>query len=99
LFLSSASFAAEYDVEVCGLQVSNIGDAAMLQTCNLWRSQNNCGGNGWVVWDMSKFQGQAMYSTALTALATSKKVKLRLDGSSCRGSYDVTSMIRIMKNN
>ena len=64
---------------------------AFMRPCE-WKSKNSCPIDYWVAWDMSKNQGEAMYSTALTALVAEKQVTVRLDGSSCLGQYDEVSI-------
>lgn len=96
LLFASILQAADYDVDVCALQAQSTNNTAFLQPCNGWQSQNNCPSGEWITWNMSEFQGEAMYSTALSALMANKKVKVRLDGYSCNGNYDNTSMVRIL---
>ncbi|MCX2780653.1 hypothetical protein [Microbulbifer thermotolerans] len=97
MFFCSSTFSADFSVEICALQAMGSSDTALLKVCETRESYNQCGDGSWVAWDMSQFQGKAMYSTALTAFSMGKKIRLRLDGSSCSGSYDITSMIRIEK--
>ena len=84
---------ADYEIKVCDLQAHNTSDNAYLKPCGDWLSKNGCT-SGWITWDASKFQGKAMYSASLAALAAGKNIKVRLNGSSCN-TYDVTTMIRI----
>ncbi|MDG9670786.1 hypothetical protein ONV78_23815 [Hahella sp. CR1] len=88
--------AADYDVTVCSVQAMNNSDYGFLMPCGGWPSKSNCPNQNWVTWDMSKSQGTAMFSAALTALTTGQSVTIRLDGSSCNG-YDITQMVRINK--
>ena len=106
LFLQSCSFllattsasalAVDVKVQVCDLQSHTDKNIAFMRPCE-WKSKNSCPIDYWVAWDMSKNQGEAMYSTALTALVAEKQVTVRLDGSSCLGQYDEVSMIRISR--
>lgn len=89
------AFAADVSVEICALQAMGSSNTALLKVCDSRDSYNQCGDGSWIDWDMSQYQGEAMYSTALTAFTIGKNVRVRLDGKSCYGSYDVTSMIRI----
>jgi hypothetical protein len=86
-------------IEVCDLQAHTDRDYAYMRACGGWTSVNGCGSGGWVVWDLSQFQGKAMYSTALSALASGKSIEARFSQlpTSCLGSYDITTMIRIKK--
>ncbi len=81
---------------ICHLQANENGNI-YLQPCEGWSSKNSCSSGHWVTWDGSTEGGKAMYSTALTAFTTGKRVLVRMDGSSCN-RYDVTSMIRLLKN-
>ena len=94
VFLGSQAFAADYSFNVCKLQSHTDRDTAYIAPCGGWTSKNNCPSDGWLQWNMSSFQGQAMYSTAMAAMLSGKQVTVRLDGSSCAG-YDTTTMIRI----
>ncbi|WP_298768808.1 hypothetical protein [uncultured Shewanella sp.] len=93
LLLPITSFAADYIIEVCEIQAMNDSNIAYIKPCENWVSKSNCD-NGYIAWDMSKFQGQTMYSTALAALMANKKVRVRTNGS-CSGVYDNTNMIRV----
>ena len=97
LAASLSSYAADYDVEVCSLQSHDVIDIVYMGVCGGWTSKNSCNAGGYIAWDMSKFQGKAMYSTALAALTAGKRVRVRLNGQTCHGSYDATYMIRILK--
>jgi len=96
LTLPAKVFAADYTVSICKLQTSDNGNA-YLSPCEGWVSKNNCPSAEWVTWKISTESGKAMYSTALAAFSSDKNVSIRLNGSSCSG-YDVTNMIRILKN-
>lgn len=94
--LSPAALAVDVKVQVCDLQSHTDKNAAFMRPCE-WKSKNSCPSDHWVAWDMSQHQGEAMYSTALTALIAEKEVTVRLDGSSCLAQYDEVSMIRISR--
>ncbi|MCL2914645.1 hypothetical protein L2725_12790 [Shewanella corallii] len=94
---SANSEAADYVIRICDMQSHSNSNSAYIRPCDYWSSKNGCPGTTWLTWDMSKFQGQAMYSTAMAALVADKKVTVRLDGRSC-SHYDITSMIRLHKN-
>ena len=100
-FLSLTSFsttaqAADYEVEICALQAHNVTSTVYLQVCGGWTSKSNCPADGFIAWDASTFQGETMYSTALTAFSLGKTVSVRLTPNSCL-RYDHTNMIRILK--
>ena len=97
LCFSAFVHSTDYKIKVCDIQSHSTSNSTYISPCGGWPSKNNCPHNGWITWDMSQFQGQAMYSTALAALLADKYVTVRLDGSSC-ASYDVTQMIRMNKN-
>lgn len=87
--------ATDYEITVCNLQTHNDSDNTYVEPCGGWTSKSNCPSGDWITWDMSKFQGKAMYSSAMSALTTGKKIKVRLQTSNCTDGYDVTTMIRI----
>ena len=95
--------ASDYNVEVCALQSQSTSNAAFLQPCGGWERKTGCAiSNNWITWDMSHAGGNAMYSTALTALVSGKRVKVRINDNGmgdkdCVGNYDATTMIRLMK--
>ena len=98
VMFSTPSIATDYKLEVCAIQSHNNGDTAFLRACGTsWESKNGCSNNSWVAWDTSTHSGQAMYSTALTAISLGALVTIRLDGESCLGGYDATSMIRLTR--
>ncbi len=71
---SGGCFATDYEVDVCKLQSHSDRDIAYMQPCGEDRVSNNaCSSGGWVSWEISSFQGQLMYSTALTALMAEKQ--------------------------
>lgn len=95
LFLfAMAAGATDYEIKVCRLQSHSTSNAAYLKPCDTWETKNVCKAN-WVAWDVSEFQGEAMYSTALAALLAGSTVHVRVDGESCYGGYDEITMIRI----
>lgn len=101
--LSFNAFSGDHTVKVCAVQ-SQANNQAFIQPCpdasgQAWTSKNNCGAGGWISWSLSTNGGQAMYSTALTAQVSKANVVVRIitDGTSCYGSYDLTSMMRIVK--
>ena len=96
-FADADSNRKEEIVEVCSVQSHVSGDSALLKACDKRTSYNGCLSGGWIAWVSSQDEGSKMYSTALTALVAEKKVAVRLDGSSCLGSYDATSIIRLIK--
>lgn len=96
LTISVKSYSADYTISsICMLQTSDNG-RAYLSPCEGWTSKNSCS-NGWITWDIKTDSGKLMYSNALTAFASDKRITVRMNGSSCAG-YDVTNMIRILKN-
>ena len=97
LCFSVSVHSTDHRIKVCDIQSHSDSDSTYISPCGGWQSKNNCPHNGWITWDMSQFQGQAMYSTALAALLADKYITVRLNGSSC-ASYDVTQMIRMNKN-
>ena len=97
LLFSLSSNADDVVIKVCSLQSHSNGNGAYLKPCGAWTTFNGCPSGAWVAWKMSEFQGQAMYSTALTALVSGLDVNIRLDGVSCFGSYDEITMVRIVK--
>ena len=94
----SDTYAADFNIKVCALQSHSDGTRAYLMPCDNWATQNNCTSGGWIGWDMSQSNGQAMYSTALAALTTDSRLTVRLDGATCTGQYDTTSMARINRD-
>ncbi|MCW8090201.1 hypothetical protein [Alteromonas sp. ASW11-130] len=96
LAVSFSANAVDKEVSICSLQISDNG-SGYLAPCGGWASQNSCNSGGWITWDAKTEAGKIFYSTALTALVSEKKVKLRFNGSQCAGSYDVTQMVRISK--
>ena len=96
-FAAADSNRKEEIVEVCSVQSHVSGDSALLKACDKRTSYNGCLSGEWIAWDSSQDEGSKMYSTVLTALVAEKKVTVRLDGSSCLGSYDATSIIRLIK--
>ncbi|WP_064791926.1 hypothetical protein [Shewanella woodyi] len=97
LFFSVTAHSGDHKIKVCDIQSHSTSNSTYISPCGGWQSKNNCPHNGWITWDMSQFQGQAMYSTALAALLADKYITVRLNGSSC-ASYDVTQMIRMSKH-
>ncbi|WP_444909114.1 hypothetical protein [Microbulbifer sp. TRSA005] len=95
MLLPFPAWSADFDFEVCAIQATN--DTAFIRSCSNYTSYNQCASGDWVVWPLQEGKGEAMYSTALTAFSLGKKVQVRVDGKTCIGMYDVTSMIRIVK--
>ena len=98
MFFSACSIAESYKIKVCGVQASPKHDTVHLQPCQTWMSKSSCPNNGYLEWDASKFQGQAMYSTALTAFVSGNFVLVNLVADDC-GSFDRVSFLRIIKTN
>jgi hypothetical protein len=93
--ISVSSNAEDFEITVCNLQTHSDSDQAYLEPCGGWPSKNGCNST-WLSWDMATFQGATMYSTALAALIANKRIKVRMDGSTCNIlNQDVTTMIRI----
>ncbi|MEZ5524698.1 MAG: hypothetical protein R3E62_06995 [Pseudomonadales bacterium] len=97
MFIANTGHSADYLITVCSLQASDDG-RAYLSPCGGWTSQNNCPASDFITWSLDTNAGKAMYSSALAAFSADYEIKVRLNGSSCAFSYDVTSMIRITKN-
>jgi hypothetical protein len=100
LIIVLASFNASAEdvvINVCGLQSHSNMNGAYLKPCEKWVTKNGCQDGSWVAWNMGEFQGNAMYSTALTALVSGLNVAIRIDGASCHGRYDEITMVRILK--
>lgn len=98
ILLTSLSLKADdIAIKVCSLQSHSNGHGAYLKPCDSWVTFNGCASGHWVAWKMNEFQGQAMYSTALTALVSGIDVNIRLDGASCIGTYDEITMVRLVK--
>ncbi|MGR6873821.1 hypothetical protein ACU6U9_16260 [Pseudomonas sp. HK3] len=96
---SANAGAGEYTVNVCGLQSSATSDIAYLRVCGTWASKNNCVASSHLAFDMNKFQGKTMYSTALAALASGLPIIMVVDGISgnCITGHDALSVIEISK--
>lgn len=98
VFICSQSLhAADYDVNVCSVQSHPERKTVYMSPCGGWESKNNCPNNKFVSWSIvPEGNGELMYSTALAAMLSDKRVSLRLDGSSCAAGYDAISMVRII---
>lgn len=98
LFLFSfESLSDDFSVEICEIQ-ANAGGSMLIRPCVYWKSVNGCS-NGWIIWNEESPGAEAMYSTALTAFSSGRKVVVRIsDDSACNSYYDRTSMIRIVKD-
>lgn len=89
--------AEDYRVTVCSLQSHSVGNTAYLKPCDTWVSKNACSSGSYVAWKMNEFQGQSMYSAALSALVSGLDVYVRMSNGQCLGTYDEITMIRIVK--
>lgn len=97
LGFSGLLHAADFAITICKVQTMSNSNNALIAPCGGWTSKNGCVSGTWLVWDMSVFGGKAIYSTALTAFTTGETAMVRLNGLTCIGSYDATTMIRIQK--
>jgi hypothetical protein len=97
LLITPIAFSADYAVSICALQSHSNTNSAFFKVCEARQSVNGCQSGAWIAWNMNEFQGQAMYSTALAALASGLNIIVRLNGADCIGQYDETSMMRIVK--
>ena len=100
-FVSSMCFAADHEIQICGLQARTSSNFAYINVCGGWAPINNCGSTANAIgWDISKGQGQSMYATALTAMTTGMTVKARINTGSTfcvAGGYDEVEMIQLVK--
>ena len=89
---------ADYQMTVCSIQAYSDRAKVYLRPCGTWVSKNNCPSDHYLAWKITpKGNGEVMYSTAMAAMLSDKKVTLRLNGSSCTRNYDSNLMIRILK--
>ncbi|RDH41777.1 hypothetical protein [Zooshikella ganghwensis] len=86
----------DFIIKICSIQSHTNSSQAYIKPCGNWTSKNNCS-PGYITWNLSTGEGKSMYAAALNAFALNASVSVRLDGSSCH-SYDVTTMIRLFKD-
>ena len=96
-FMSKNLIADDYEVTICQLQAGN-QDRVFLAPCEAWGTKNSCPGINWLTWELNSNGAKAMYSTALAALTSGTKIKVRVseEAGDC-AHYDTTLMIRIIK--
>ena len=93
--MAQLSFAGDHTIQICQVQAQNESNNAYIAPCGGWTTKSGCDGGSWLTWDMSQFQGQAMYSSALAAMMAEKTVVVRTTDT-CN-HYDKIKMIRIIK--
>lgn len=97
--MSFPALSIDYEtVTVCTLQSHTNSNIAYIKVCESRSSNNGCKSGTFIGWNITDGQGNVMYSTAMAAMISGNPITIKLDGKTCIGSYDETSMIRILKN-
>ena len=82
-------------IQVCELQATTLTDTVFLRPCGEWISLNGCPANNFVMWNVSSFQGRAMYEAAQIALLENREIIIRTDGQTCN-PFDFITLVRLI---